>query len=37
MAVAWQAIPVDTVQNMERSMPRRCAAGIAAKGHCTKY
>ena len=37
MAVAWQAIPVDTVQNLVRSMPRSYAAGIAAKGHCTKY
>ena len=34
---AWQAIPVDTVQNLVHSMPRRCAAVIAAKGHCTKY
>ena len=34
---AWQAIPVDTVQNLVHSMPRRCAAVIAAKGYCTKY
>ena len=34
---AWQAIPVDTVQNLVHSMPRRCAAAIAAKGHCTQY
>ena len=34
---AWQAIPVDTVQNLVHSIPRRCAAVIAAEGHCTKY
>ena len=34
---AWQAIPVETVQNLVHTMPRRCAALIAAKGHCTKY
>ena len=33
---AWQAIPVDTVQNLVHSMLRRCAAVIASKGHCTK-
>ena len=34
---AWQAIPVDTVQNLVHSMPKRCAAVIASKGHCTQY
>ena len=26
LRAAWQAIPVDTVQNLVHSMPRRCAA-----------
>ncbi len=34
---AWQAIPMDTVQNLVHSMPRRCSAVIASKGHCAKY
>ena len=37
LPAAWQANPVDTVQNLVHSMPKRCAAVIASKGHCTQY
>lgn len=33
----WQNISQDRIQNLISSMPRRCAAVIAAKGMATKY
>lgn len=33
----WSIIPTDTIEGLIESMPRRCAAVIAAKGFATKY
>lgn len=33
----WRAIPKSTIERLIESMPRRCAAVIAAKGYSTKY
>lgn len=33
----WAAIPKKTIKDLIESMPRRCAAVIAAKGYATKY
>ena len=35
--VAWQAIPVQTLENLVNSMPRRVQALITARGSHTKY
>ena len=37
LSVAWQDIQAETIQNLVHSMPKRCAAVIAAKGRHTKY
>jgi hypothetical protein len=34
---AWDSLPVDLLQRLVESMPRRCAAVIASKGAPTKY
>lgn len=34
---AWEQISIETCNNLIASMPRRCRAVIAAKGHATKY
>ncbi|KAH0603088.1 uncharacterized protein H6S33_008092 [Morchella sextelata] len=34
---AWDSIPVDRLDSLVRSMPRRLAAVIAAGGHATPY
>ena len=33
----WEKVPKDNVQRLVDSMPRRCAAVIAAKGMAIKY
>lgn len=33
----WELIPKKTIEDLIESMPRRCAAVIAAKGFATKY
>ena len=33
----WEAIPKDVVQNLNTSMPRRCAVVVKAKCEHTKY
>ena len=33
----WNKLPLDYFQNLITSMPRRCAAIIAARGGHTKY
>ena len=37
LSAAWQDIQAEVIQNLVHSMPRRCAAVIAAKGRHTKY
>ena len=34
---AWSEIPLKRCQDLVNSMPRRCVAVIANKGHATKY
>ena len=34
---AWNSIPDSVISTLIESMPRRCAAVIAAKGYVTKY
>ncbi|KAI5847677.1 transposable element Tc1 transposase, partial [Morchella snyderi] len=34
---AWNSIPVDKLDSLIRSMPRRLAAVIAVGGHATPY
>lgn len=34
---AWEQIPIQTCNKLIASMPKRCQAVIAAKGHATKY
>ena len=34
---AWHSIPLEYIQNLVESMPRRIQACIAAKGGSTKY
>ena len=34
---AWSEISLKRCQDLVNSMPRRCAAVIANKGHATKY
>lgn len=33
----WSKIPLDYIASLINSMPRRCAAVIAARGYATKY
>jgi len=35
--VSWKNIPKERCQGLVDSMPRRCAAVLAAKGFTTKY
>jgi len=34
---AWEAIPQEQIDDLIKSMPRRCAAVVKAKGWHTKY
>lgn len=34
---SWNSIPIDLLSKLSDSMPRRCAAVIAANGYATKY
>ena len=37
LQVEWNNIPISRIQNLIKSMPRRCVAVIHAKGYATKY
>jgi hypothetical protein len=37
VAQEWAKVPVDYLDSLVRSMPKRCQAVIDAKGHHTKY
>lgn len=37
IAEIWSSFSIDTIRQLVRSMPKRCAAIIKAKGGATKY